>query len=1594
MFKLLFLYCVVLAVSLSACLLATELPLVYLMAMQTFSLALSVMGLPPLLRREMRITLWTLLGSFWVRLRFFLIVSGYFVLLCIVARLYVFYPLMMYFVLWYVVLSLDLWERGRFHRDIVELQAQSRPVLSKRQRRNFAYQLQSSMANVVMNSPSFDRLVSVVEAAVLLSIQLADASNPGMQLVAIASFVKSTSGPSSLTKEISKRLFALTDNGVEMQSFMDFVGKAKSGQGKIRGLVDSAGFEKIRTFFLYVLSMGLFSQAGLTLTSAGYSKIEAAAIERKYSSKIGFIDCLVDTALFVCTAGYQVVQGHSVAHIVHSPDAYAEFYDAVELFVQDYDIFEANPALVSEDERIRLSYRLSNLLDQFHAIEATAQSLSRVDKRAIMQMRSKLYMYRAKAKTAKVCQSTRSSPFSILIAGPSSIGKSIVTDILFDSFGKHRNLNVDSDSRYSRVGGMDFWDGFDSKMWCLVLDDIAALHPRSGESDKSVLELLMLINNVPFVPNMAALEKKGSSPFLGQLVIATTNTRHLNVKSYFSYPSAVLRRFPYVVDLSMKEEYDDGEGGFDKSKATPMPNYWRFRVREVKASGRDTVERTVLDTTELGDFLRWYHSAIDTFYNHQSSAASSGSLIQEAKQCETCGIYDFACVCGRDLPLFVPGPWEEPSPQATGPSIPSSRMNSSPWAPRVSGDRWMAQSLMTPVAFVFGMGLGAFLWERVPGYIAEYIQIQLRKMIKARCLSYYHECVDYAQSFFKSERERLKTIGLRVQTRVVKTPRIFLALAGFLVAGVAIKHFYDAVNLQGTVTSMARERKGFTYNSSFVETTRFDEPVKARCMNLEELRKRISSNVVQAHFSSNKVTMSCRLLGVGGEYWLVNNHCIPPGVDHVRVVMARDKGGVGMTIETSIEESLISRDPVNDLALVRLRSVPLRKDLRSYFPATMPTGNAVGEYVDRNDSGDIGVYEMSHITYASRYIDDIQTTLNVATSRCSVETERGMCGMPLIALCGEAKAIIGIHSHAGTNNLRSFAGATLVTSGMVDALISRFDAPVISASEPVLSAQSKRREVGALNHKCPLNYDMEGVASVYGSFRDFRQEPKTRVKPSMISTFLFGKGISTTFTAPVMKDWRPWRLAALDMVNPVTELRESVVTACTDAYINDIVSELPPAALQQLVGPMDEFDAINGVEGVAYLDSIKRSTSAGAPYNKSKKLFLKRMDPDRGLQDPVCLNPEMSQRVREVRRRYAQGECYHPVFTAHLKDEAVSAAKAASGKTRVFCGAPMDWSIVVRENFLGHVRLMQNFKYAFECGVGVVAQSGEWTDMYEYIVKHGEDRIIAGDYKAYDKRMPPLIIMESFRVLIELAQLSGNYSPDEIRALWCIAYDTAFPMVDFNGDLIMFWGSNPSGHPLTVIINSIANSLYMRYAFAESGHDVTTFRQNVSLMTYGDDNIASVAPTCEGFDHTVVQKCLAAVGITYTMADKEAESVPFVNIKDSTFLKRSWRWDEEHRKFAAPLEEESIHKMLCVVVESKTVPKQEQMVDIIHAANEEWWHYGPTVFEARHNLLKEVVVAHELGDWMKARPLATYEELWERHEKNTEDAQFLFAEEN
>jgi hypothetical protein len=139
------------------------------------------------------------------------------------------------------------------------------------------------------------------------------------------------------------------------------------------------------------------------------------------------------------------------------------------------------------------------------------------------------------------------------------------------------------------------------------------------------------------------------------------------------------------------------------------------------------------------------------------------------------------------------------------------------------------------------------------------------------------------------------------------------------------------------------------------------------------------------------------------------------------------------------------------------------------------------------------------------------------------------------------------------------------------------------------------------------------------------------------------------------------------------------------------------------------------------------------------------------------------------------------------------------------------------------------------------------------------------------------------------------------------------------------------------------------------------FADNVRLGTYGDDNAMSVKKHCSWYTHTSCQKEFEKLDIGYTMADKDAESLPYIGIEAISFLKRKFEMHPDLNKIVAPIEEDSILKRFHWVKKPTESPLSfgEQFGAYTDGAMRDYYLYGREAYNDFLAKLKDIVSQNE-----------------------------------
>jgi len=785
------------------------------------------------------------------------------------------------------------------------------------------------------------------------------------------------------------------------------------------------------------------------------------------------------------------------------------------------------------------------------------------------------------------------------------------------------------------------------------------------------------------------------------------------------------------------------------------------------------------------------------------------------------------------------------------------------------------------------------------------------------------------------------------------------------------------------------------------------------------LRLRIEGVDVEGQRFDRKISA----IGLKANFVLCNNHFFK-GVATCTMsvfVTPEEEGVSGNLYDIPFNVVGVVRDASHDLALFCLNQLPMFKDITKYFPIAPIEGSYSGTYVGLD--GDCYPYENDVRALTKRCLRNYYLgNIEVWQGQSQKPTKNGNCGTALVVDSSTHRMILGIH----TLGNGCIVGATTVTQKEINLLIalyvrtvdpmSRFvvDPGVIPVGnklgterelnfcvdnscnfaemeirgdelEDCLPQSEEKKDLSEhpmfslipLNAKSPFRFIDKGVARVFGSLDRPRPHPKSRVTKSPLFEACRRRGIQETHGPPAMKGWQVPYNAAVKLVKGDVQFCEMDLKEIAQEMLEHFMEGI--GTDKKLIEIYDDETALNGADGIRGVTSMNRNTSNGFPHYGIKRKFMVERPED---PSKVDFAPEMLELVRMYEDKARRGIKPNCVYSSAFKDEVRPIQKILDKKTRAFFVGSTPAVHVGRKYFLWLNRLVQKYQYVFKCAMGINANSTEWTQLRLYLTQFGLDKLVAGDFKDFDATQMASALYWCFWITWNMAEQAG-WNDSELLAMKAISMDIIHAIYLFNGDLVDFMGNNPSGQILTTIINSFWNVMMLMFVYKKLNpeHEIQTFWSNVAVMTYGDDNIMGVSDHAPWFNHTAIADAFEEVNVGYTMADKEAKSVPYIHINECNFLKRTWTWSIDQRVWLAQLEEQSIMKSLLFVIPSNAIDIPDQMCAVLHSAALEYWNYGPDVYYEKCKLF--INIAYESGIVCYLRPFKSYAAIEDMYWKNS-----------
>jgi len=1165
----------------------------------------------------------------------------------------------------------------------------------------------------------------------------------------------------------------------------------------------------------------------------------------------------------------------------------------------------------------------------------------------------------------------RITPFGVIVEGPPGVGKSKVLDLICKVHCQMMEREYSPSLVYHRVTTSPFWDGYDITTPIVHYSELGS-KPRSFvqmRGDSVIDEITSVIDSQPLALNMSAVEDKGKVFCTAELVIADTNCADLNLDTITRNPAAYRRRFVYV-EPTVKHQYrKDNSQAIETGKCDDGTNFyskWLFKVyRFVPVDNKNSRMEVLCDKYEYEDFARLMINLMKDHVTYENAAREKGkqeSALQKLSE-DSKGEEKKS----EDIASEAWYSWGEQSPSPPGKKTESffdikqflflSRLAI------LSVDVSIAVLVLVVAAtkfFLACMELKRAIWAyvRILLLLVLLVKINNPLWIALVCMTIYigEERMLVSKYSFSSAKKAMNRATATMKFRANnffafcgisdKKLRLFISslaatTAGVILVSKLIKYFTKEVNqfeasaLPSSDTSRIvndfeeKTECGKSYERILVKGT--------NCWNIKELvpsvhtgdldtlYQRVMRNVRSASLIGIKGhTVKTKVLGVCGSYAVLNKHAINAvlqknGGVHFKIAVAVNRVQDDVTRCTVIYPEHVV-DVVSDVVMIKLEAINF-VDVVKHFPLAAETFTSARGVVN-----DKRLLVASHPVSITVKDGNEKYILGPVVAYNYEGHAVGMCGFPVVAQRDSGCCIVGMHSAGSVGNAKAWAA--VITRPQVEEAVCKI---VQAVQRPLTLSESDIFPHGQVtHHKSPFRYEMLEYVDYFGSDgRIIMTHQKSRLIKSSFSEHIpllfaeLGLERKKEYFPPLMQP----KGAGQKFVSPYNlglQKLNKDRRALDPRVMNKVLERLQ----KHLFGFFDELDlnlkpldlqtAVNGVSFDPYIRRI--SLSAGAGYGtpgKKSEYFIREEKEDGTFVDHP--SEDVQKLLVELVAAYNRGEGGAVVYKAQLKDEPRLREKVEAGNTRVFYASPLAYYLLTRM-FLGpFYSLMFEFKEVFKTAIGIDMHRD--TEKLYSMFSSRFEHFIEGDYGGYDTSMP-FAIGEAANTVVYSFLSRYGYNDHALEVVSGILSDNLFFLVNILGEMVRVPGFQPSGKGYTAEDNSLRNIICLMYFWYS--HDELCkkdFFEHVDPVTYGDDVLVGVSNYAANLMNgvTYAEFVSRVLGMEFTTSDKGQVEKPFVDLENTTFLKRTRRFSTLLGRLVSPLEVDSIYKALQWSMPSKVV---------------------------------------------------------------------------
>lgn len=1183
-----------------------------------------------------------------------------------------------------------------------------------------------------------------------------------------------------------------------------------------------------------------------------------------------------------------------------------EYKDRLLKLIKDLDELDNEAVMVESLTNVDVHNRFYKMKDEANALMKICLE-EKVDARLSLLIKE---TYNRTTRLIKALEKEqpvstwRYDPFTIMFGGETGTGKTACMDYLAAELGDHMELPNYNRVYYRTLTADDFWNNYKNQP-VVIWDEFA----QSTKADKEVLGFMSLRGNAPTQVNMAAVEEKGRQ-FTSRLVLATSNVPFERFGKDIRCPKAYLRRRHVLVIAKFRPGHNVNEQqnstGFDSDF-----DHIRYDVLN-NIDDKKFIKRD-LTLKELVEYIkakldRWNEKQENMRRDHENRGANIAlprgvivSLEDEEREDDPEDEWEDA--------IFREDPDGPPLPTLDElADLPVTQAGECP-CEKVVFRRNPEVELTEDEEFEVELFLEGTermtCCEKSQYYRAkEFLQTTASKLY-TKAKEYFETVVEKVTSWITENPKLAKLVGV---LGVLSTGGLIYSQLGLKAnfegsyesnprvcnrAKVIIENSYS--NAPVAVGRRVTHVEGYEDSGKVVGKTRVI--TEGSCdPNAQAIRKRVHPYVMGVYWTKCASGKNGKLFAfqLGGTVLLLPAHFFLRAQEGDIFALGHRQNPV--LIEYSKERMV--RINNNDWVLYDCggRLEPRKKNIQ-YFVSEKDLGKVKSAPCNMLSTMEDGTLYFQTGNASAvvnyKYMEAGGTEVYVQTGwRSNLTTEPGDCGSLLMLETTQISPpgkIVGIHVAGRVNS--NIAFAVLVTREQLQKawdILEERRTQVIGM--PIIQALDKKKTVEDARIVPVGDYSLYGVlpnqlcpsqpAKSAFEKTPFHDTAATIVecprKPAHLRPFEHNGERISPLSKALQKYGKQTKPFKLRNIKKVTE------------FVKNWTLELNQHQGKRIFG---ESEAVQGIPGSEHLKKMNLKSSAGWPYQIEERQTTGKyhLFDENG----NVANSQLRQRLDKREELAKKGERVESLWRDCLKDELRPNDKVDSGKTRLFTIAPVDYTLLVRRYFMDFCGAFYAHNCQFYSAVGMTPESYDWTLMYNYLAEYGT-RAIAGDFGTYDGTLMPEL-MEACGEIIN-AWYDDSLENQKVRTTLVNEMIHTMQLVD--NCVYATHQGNPSGNPLTVIINSMVNVMYMLLVWLEIYPHRTCqdFVDNVRMVSYGDDNLLTVKPGNEDYNQNRISEVFAEHGIEYTTENKETSSEPYRELESVTFLKRGFRRDPEFGK--------------------------------------------------------------------------------------------------